>query len=210
MAARKLTTQQAAKLRELAARMADEDGASAVAIAEAWNEGRKPEQHLTARAVLYHLHALRRQHLAKAEDHTAALTDRTVRMLAARANADPRAVISWSGDEVDVRDSDELTEDEAAQISGLTIRKTTGKDGEATVEVKVELHNAVSAANSLLRFMHGSKLSITESGAIIRILQKSGDRDGLERIASGEDPVRVLVDRAPFLSLPDQEGAADG
>lgn len=201
MAAHKLTLQQRASIKELAARMSDQDGATAREIAEEWNSTHPEKHHLTPRAVLYYLLKMRQEKLSKAEDHVAAMTDRTTARLAAIALGDSRSVVTWEGDDVVVVDSSKLTEAEAAQLS---IKVTKRNGAEKVVEISVDPNVKVRAARDLLVFLHGSRVSVTESGAIISRLTESGDREGLERIASGEDPVRVLIDRAPFLTMPDE------
>lgn len=201
MARRKLNQAQIANLRALAAKMADEEGATAYDIAKAWNATHEEQFRLTPRAVLYHQRKTRDLVLSKAEDHVAAITDRLISRLASIALADPRAVATWEKDKIRVTDSSKLTESEAAQIS----MKITGRGENKALEISVDPNVRVRAARELLTFLHGTRISVTESGAIISRLTEAGDREGLERIAGGEDPVRVLIDRAPFLALPAEE-----
>lgn len=216
MAARKLTDDQQAKLRLFAGRLADEEGLGPADIARRWNdphEGHPAERgsggaRLTSRAVCYHLLAMRRARLAEAADHVAALTDRTVQHLAAVAHHDPRAIQSWGPDGVELRDSDDLHEMEAAAVAAVTcevVERTYVEDGREITERKtrttVTPHPKVAAGNALLRFLHGSTLNVHDSGAIIARLIQAGDREGLRRIAAGEDAVKVLIDRAPHLRV---------
>lgn len=205
MAARKLNIDQIAELRELVSRRRLKDGASFTEVTADWN-AEHPDFQITAEAVRYHMTKMRREHLSNKDGFVAALTERTLATLDAIANGDFRALARWANGRLTVRASDELTASEAAMIATLTFKGADGESGsKGGGEVTLSLANRTSAARALLSHLHGSKLSVTDSGAIVRRLTESGDRDGLERIAAGEDPVRVLIDRAPFLSLADAD-----
>jgi phage terminase small subunit len=65
--------------------------------------------------------------LAERSSRTAVTADRVVKELARVAFADPRAVFSWGPDGVLLRDSDELTDDEAAIVAEVSeTRSETG------------------------------------------------------------------------------------
>lgn len=77
--------------------------------------------------------------VAARSQRTAIDADRVVRELARIGLADLRRLMTWDGEAVRFRPSDELTEDEAAAIAAVESETITRTDEDGSTETKVKL-----------------------------------------------------------------------
>ncbi len=132
--------------------------------------------------------------VAEAQTRRAARTrvsaDRVVTELAKVAFGDPRRLLSWGPDGVVLRDSDELTEAEAALVSEVSETRTA-RGGTR----KVKLHCKLTALNAL-----GKHLGLFGNGrqsALARALAKNGGtgKDDNGEADAADDPRERLARR---------------
>ncbi len=200
--ARIFRPQQQAELKDLAAKMASQ-GSSCREIAEKWNETHEGEETVTLQAVWYHLDKLKRARLREAADTVAEMTDDTVEVLHAIVTASVHRMVREGEDGawelIPPEDLDPL------DTSGWSIK--IGADGKT--EARLEPAAIAAAAKALLQYMHGNRMTVTDSGAIVEQLTRAKDREGLKRIALGEDPLKVLISRARHWGPAEDEEEGD-
>jgi hypothetical protein len=192
--ARKLTTTQRATFKAFAARLANKEGLAPKAISERWNEEQVDEStRLSPHTVFWYLKEMRRAHLAEASDATAELTSRSIAALAAVATFDPRSVIDDKGN---MKELWELNDQEARAL-GIVFETSTrfvgGEEVESSSKTKVEAGPRIQAATALLKFFHGTTVTVNQGTQILEAIQD--DPEALRQITAGADPVEVITGR---------------
>lgn len=129
---------------------------------------------------------------AERSRRTGITQDRVLQELARIGFADIRDLFSWGPESVHFVPSADLTGDQAAAIASVKskTRRFTTDDGltETTIELEMKMCDKLSALQKIgkhLGMFADRSVDIDTSGL---------SESELERIANGEDPVRVLAD----------------
>lgn len=125
--------------------------------------------------------------------------DRVLKELARIGFADIRAMFEWDAERAVFVPSRDLTDDQAAAISGVeseTVTYTT-EDGvtETKVKLKLKTYDKLGALEKI-----GKHLGMFKDGAGLIDVSTWEEPEFLERVAGGEDPYRVAADRARWLA----------
>lgn len=112
-------------------------------------------ENLTKPEIKIYIEALMRER-SRRTDITA---DRVLNELAKIAFSDPRAIFEWSPDGVRLRDSKDLTDDQAACVSEVSETQS-----EKTATVKVKLHDKLGALDKIARHLGMYSDKVTVSG----------------------------------------------
>jgi phage terminase small subunit len=116
-------------------------------------------------------------------ERTAVTADRVLQELARIGFSDMRNYTKWGPDGVVLRSSEEMDDEEAAAVAEVSQTITQGGGS-----LKFKLHSKVDALTKL-----GQHLGMfTERHVDVNLTDLSDEE--LQRIANGEDPVRVLAD----------------
>ena len=102
---------------------------------------------------------------------TGVTADRVIKEIARIAFSDPRSVMSWGNGGVTLRESSELTDDEAAAVSEVI--ETTTKDGGS---VKVKLHSKTDALDKLCKHLgiYGEAQKDKETTQVVVYIPSNG------------------------------------
>lgn len=86
--------------------------------------------------------------LSKRSDRTGIVADRVLQEYAKIAFSDMRSFVKWGSDGVTLKDSDELTDDDAVCVAEVS--ETTSEKGGS---IKFKLHNKIAALDSVARHL---------------------------------------------------------
>lgn len=102
---------------------------------------------------------------------TGITADRVIKEIARVAFSDPRSVMQWGPGGVVLRDSTELTDDEAAAVA--EVAETTTKDGGS---LKVKLHSKTTALDQLAKHLgiYDDRQKATDQQTVVVYIPSNG------------------------------------
>lgn len=156
-----------ARYRSFARHMAASENASKAARLAGWSETSAAQQgwRLMQRPDVLAMVEEERQERA----HRLRVTDdRIINAYATLALSDVRDVVTWNDDAATIRDSNELTEDQAMLVQSVTRKERTLKSGETIVTTEVRLADRKAAIDALARIrgLFKDKLEVETVGGI--------------------------------------------
>ena len=106
--------------------------------------------------------------LARRSARTEVTQDRIIKELARIAFIDPRKIFEWGPSGVTLRESEELTDDDAAAVSEISQIST-----EFGRNIKAKLHDKIKALDLLMK--HMGMQEITDKDPLVIMLQEAKD-----------------------------------